>query len=161
LRQAEADLEAARLAALAACHRRYLVQQSCEKAIKALGWATYVPPKGGDGSEINSLFFNRHDPLLRLTTEEKKKLTKPAHALLRNIETLLRRFQRRTTLEHIDATTPSSDAKRISYRYPFVSNDEWIAPADYDHWDDYQGRIDDVIDTADKLIRAVRSEIRR
>ena len=37
LRQAHADLEAGGIQASQECHRRYWLQQACEKGIKALG----------------------------------------------------------------------------------------------------------------------------
>ena len=53
LRQARADLEAGKLEAAPECHRRYWLQQACEKGIKALGqilWNGQWRRTGASGS---------------------------------------------------------------------------------------------------------------
>jgi len=66
LRQADADLKAGQSRSNDAleCHRRYWLQQACEKGIKALGIILW---KGNlDDTDFRKEFLHRHSPLKSL-----------------------------------------------------------------------------------------------
>src|SRR5258708_32602576 len=68
LRQARADLSAGQMHGVASCHRRYWLQQACEKGVKALGlilWRGHATEEG----QFRHYFLGRHSPLKYLATE--------------------------------------------------------------------------------------------
>ena len=66
-RQARADFNAASVvtAGISECHRRYWLQQACEKAIKTLGLLLWRGHPSNEG-DFKRWFLNRHDPLKTL-----------------------------------------------------------------------------------------------
>jgi hypothetical protein len=70
LRQARADLDACVKGreVLAECHRRYLLQQACEKGVKALGLVLW-DERTADVATFARFFLHRHDPLTRLRVQ--------------------------------------------------------------------------------------------
>ena len=157
LRQANADLDAARDSSGAlACHRRYWLQQACEKGIKALGAILWNGPAAYD-KRFRSEFLYKHSPLKNL--RETPGIPKPLSLLLRELEAELRRIDGHGLLAKVDSTTPTTDAMDVSYRYPFVdsSSGDIIAPVDFRGWDAYQGNEGGVISAVDRFLKAVRN----
>jgi hypothetical protein len=159
LRQAECDLTAARSNAseILECHRRYWLQQACEKGIKALGLILWRTPSADDGC-FQREFLHRHSPLKNL--KETQGIPKSLVSLLRQLEAELTVLDGRGLLMKVDGTTPTTDLKKVSYRYPFKnSDDQVIAPADYKQlqWDDYQGNIEGVTSAIDRFLKVVRN----
>ena len=62
-------------------------------------------------------------------------------------------------LVKLDGTTPEFDETKVSYRYPFIANDEHVAPCAYDGWDAYQGEWGEVRRSVRSFIREVRGEL--
>ena len=164
LRQARADLDAGVTGAetLAECHRRYLLQQACEKGTKALGLVLW-DERTADASSFNRFFLHRHDPLTRL--REQSDLPRSLWALLRQVDAELGSIDNAPLLRQVDATSPSSDPSDVSYRYPFVDarTGAVVAPVDLatDDWDAYQGNEMGVSRAIGRLLDRVEGRIRR
>ena len=65
LRQANADLQAGCDERSVECHRRYWLQQACEKGIKALGMMHWSGPAADEGL-LRAHFLHNHSPLRQL-----------------------------------------------------------------------------------------------
>jgi hypothetical protein len=158
--QAEADLAAARADAggVAECHRRYWLQQSYEKAIKALALMKWT---GGaaDEAEFTRQFLLQHSPLKKVGTTSTT-LSKPLRALARELGAQVRRLDNGHVLIKIDATAPTSDPAEVSYRYPFHRDGEFVPPASFDDWDDYQGNFMAAESAVRRLIGVVKDELK-
>jgi hypothetical protein len=119
IEQAEADLAAARTRGdgIAECHRRYWLQQSYEKAIKALALMKWT---GGprDETEFSKQFLLQHSPLTKVGATPTP-LSKALRLLARELDAHVRRLDNGGILRQIDATTPTIDPAEVSYRYPF------------------------------------------
>ncbi|MDI1435941.1 MULTISPECIES: hypothetical protein [Polyangium] len=162
IRQAGADLAAAKADtdALAECHRRYLIQQSYEKAIKALALMLW---DGADDEmrEFDRLFLGQHSPLKSLG-ESESTLSKALFNFRRRIETFLnKRVDNADLLLRIDATKPSKRPNDVSYRYPFLQDHTYIAPADFSAWDTYQGNQMGALAAVTHLLKEVNEELKR
>lgn len=81
--------------------------------------------------------------------------------LQREIHLFLNGFDDAKLLKQIDATRPFFDPKKVSYRYPFLQDDKYIAPSNYTEWEAYQGNELRVTSAIDRLIRTVRDEAKR
>jgi hypothetical protein len=129
LRQAESDLNAARGGEPGApeCHRRYWLQQACEKGIKALGVLLWRG-RAEDTGRFRSDFLHEHSPLKNL---REPGIPKSLALLLREIEVELGKVDGSGLLSRVDSTTPTTDPRDVSYRYPFIDpTRQLIAPAD-------------------------------
>ncbi|MEO7033614.1 MAG: hypothetical protein ABI548_07045 [Polyangiaceae bacterium] len=165
LRQARADLEAGKSAGEEECHRRYWLQQACEKGIKALGLVLWKGPASDDGV-FRGNFLHKHSPLKQLEAELKDNpsLPKSLRFLLRQLEAELEGLDGQGLLRKIDATTPKTDPTEVSYRYPFRdSNGLDVAPVDWTatDWDAYQGNAAGVIAAVDRFLGAVENRRQR
>lgn len=160
IEQAEADLGAARVrdGALAECHRRYWIQQSYEKAIKAFALMRWTGA-AGDEAQFARLFLLQHSPL-KTVAEVDTPLSKPLHLLARVVEAFVRGLDNAGMLLKIDATTPRNDPAEVSYRYPFVVDGEYRAPASYEDWDAYQGNVAGAEAAVGRLLGAVKEELK-
>lgn len=159
LDQATADLRAAQAKddAIAECHRRYWFQQSCEKAIKALGllrWADTNDP--ALTTELTAVFLKQHAPYDTLQSSAPK--SKAIKALQREIDSFLRQLDNFALLKKLDATRPYFNPSEVSYRYPFIQDGSYVAPCDFEGWDGYQGNTMGVESAVGKLLKAVRAE---
>lgn len=158
LRQADSDLAAARAEAggSAECHRRYWLQQACEKGIKALGIILWAERPADDG-RFRADFLHRHSPLRNLKTVPG--IPKSLAQLLKAIEADIGRIDGTGVILKVDATTPTTDLTDVSYRYPFfdVREGRIVAPVDYADWDAYQGNIEGVTAAIDRFLRVVRN----
>lgn len=166
LRQANADLQAGRSEGSAECHRRYWLQQACEKGVKALALVLWNGPASDDGL-FRAHFLHSHSPLRRLEADltAKPALPRSLRRLLRQLETELGAIDGDGLLRKVDATTPTTDPTGVSYRYPFrdaVSGNE-VAPTDWTstEWDAYQGNAAGVIAAIERFLRAVENRRRR
>ena len=138
IRQARADLGAGCSLAGEECHRRYWLQQACEKALKAFGLILWHGPE--DDSVLRRRFLLQHSPLSVLAAEPD--LPKPLRALVREIKAELGQMDNGKLLLQLEGTTPTTNATDVSYRYPFVDTDgNARAPADWTatDWNAYQG----------------------
>ena len=165
LRQARADLEAGQGSAGEECHRRYWLQQACEKAIKALGLVLWRGPTSDDGV-FRRHFLHKHSPLKQLGAEldNEPALPKSLRLLLREIKAELGRLDGEGLLRKVDGTTPTTDPTEVSYRYPFLdSNGKDVAPVDWTatDWDAYQGNAAGVVAAVDRFLRAVENRRQR
>jgi hypothetical protein len=160
IQQAEADLDAARVedARLGECHRRYWIQQSYEKAIKAYALMRWTGA-AVDEPQFARLFLLQHSPL-KTVTEATTPLSKPLHLLAREVETFVRRLDNHDLLLKIDATTPRNEPAEVSYRYPFLVDDEYRAPVFYREWDAYQGNFAGAQAAVGRLLSAVKDELK-
>lgn len=165
LRQARADLDACvgtGRDALAECHRRYLLQQACEKGMKALGLVLW-DERTADVASFHQFFLRRHDPFSRLRAQEG--LPRSLWALLRQIDAELGTIDNAALLRQVDGTSPSTDPTDVSYRYPFVHSQTGsvVAPVDVptDQWDVYQGNEMGVSRAVGRLLDRVEGRIRR
>jgi hypothetical protein len=161
LRQARSDLQAARDEGGHECHRRYWLQQACEKGIKALGLVLWNGP-GADEGAFRGHFLNKHSPLKQLETElgNDPALPKSLRLLLRQIEVELEPLDGEGLLRRIDATTPTTDPTQVSYRYPFRdSSGKEVAPRDWSatEWDAYQGNAPGAAAAIDRFLRSVEN----
>jgi hypothetical protein len=160
LDQAEADLRASGVQAgdLRECHRRYWIQQSYEKAIKAYA-LTRWNGAGGDEAQFAKLFLLQHSPL-KAVAEANQPLSKALHLLARDVDAMVDSIDNSGLLRRIDGTTPRSDPTEVSYRYPFVVVDgAYTAPASYDDWDRYQGNLLGARSAVSHLLRVVKDEL--
>ena len=165
LRQARADLEAGRGEGGEECHRRYWLQQACEKGIKALGLVLWNGPATDDGFFRGS-FLHKHSPLKQLATELEgdSALPKSLRLLLRQIDVELGRLDGGGLLRRVDGTTPTTDPTEVSYRYPFRdSRGRAVAPQDWSatDWDVYQGNAAGVAAAIERFLRAVENRRQR
>lgn len=159
LRQAEEDLRAAAADAdgISENHRRYWLQQSYEKAIKAWGLMRWRH-NADDERQFHNVFLRRHSPFFVIDTTNAL-LPKSIHLLQREARAFVNRLAYGDVLIKIDATTPEFDETKVSYRYPFVADDEHIAPSAYDGWNAYQGEWGEVRRSVRTFIREVRAEL--
>ena len=165
LRQARADLEAGRGEGGQECHRRYWLQQACEKGIKALGVVMWNGPRADDGA-FRGHFLHKHSPLKQLATElgNDPALPKSLRLLLRQIDAELSRLDGEGLLRRVDGTTPTTDPTDVSYRYPFRDNaGKDVAPRDWTaaDWDSYQGNAAGVASAIERFIRAIENRRQR
>jgi hypothetical protein len=72
----------------------------------------------------------------------------------------VRGLDNRDMLLKIDATTPRNDPAEVSYRYPFLVDDEYKAPASYREWDAYQGNSAGAQAAVGRLLGAVKDELK-
>jgi hypothetical protein len=165
LRQARADLEAGRSDGGEECHRRYWLQQACEKGIKALGLILWRGSTSENGV-FRGHFLHKHSPLKQLQKDVDNDATLPKslRLLLRAIESELGQLDGEGLLRKVDATTPTTDPTEVSYRYPFRdSSGQDIAPVDWTptDWDAYQGNVAGVVASVDRFLRAVENRRQR
>lgn len=160
LEQAEADLQASRAEGDGTkdCHRRYWIQQAYEKTIKAYALMRWQG-NAEEEAEFNRLFLLQHSPLKVVSTAVTP-LSKALHLLARDVEAFVRGLDNSALLVKIDATTPRNDPAEISYRYPFLVDGNYVAPAGYDGWDSYQGDAVGARAAVSRLISTVRDELR-
>jgi len=158
--QAEADLVAAQVVAagLGECHRRYWIQQSYEKGIKAYALMRWTGDADHD-AEFARLFLLQHSPL-KTVLDASAPLSKPLHLLAREVEVFVRGLDNADLLLKIDATTPRNDPGEISYRYPFTANGDYVAPASFGDWDAYQGNVVGVRAAVRRLLGAVKDPLK-
>jgi len=163
VRQAEADLNAskAETASLAECHRRYLIQQSYEKAIKALALMLWESATSEETTQFDRLFLGQHSPLKTLA-EAADSLYRPLYLLNRQLKTFLMGLDNGALLLKIDATKPMKKDDKVSYRYPFVDEESgsYTAPVDFDGWDNYQGERRDALKCVTQLLGAVGDQLK-
>ena len=134
LQQAAVDLKAGKAVSdnVSECHRRYWLQQACEKCIKAFGillWDENI-----DDSNFKNSFLTKHSPLKNLRERlVNKELSNQLFTLNRHINSEINSLEGKDILLKIDATTPTTDVHNISYRSPFVNNvtGKVLAPVDY------------------------------
>jgi hypothetical protein len=167
LRQAQADLTAGASTAkeTSPCHRRYWLQQACEKGIKALGrllWASRNDPVAQKAFEKHFLW--EHSPWLELDAYVKAPTAPTAPAapraitvLHRQIDAELRKIDRKGVLRKVDATKPTKKPDDMSYRYPFLDAGIHRAPCELraTRWDAYQGNRRTVIGAVRRLLECV------
>jgi hypothetical protein len=160
LRQARADLEAGRANAGLECHRRYWLQQACEKGIKALGIVLWCGPTDDEG-RFRRHFLYQHSPLKQLASDVggDASMPKSLRLLLRQIEVELGRIDGEGLLRRVDATTARTDPSHVSYRYPFVESGKNVAPLDWNRadWDAYQGNFVGVSAAIERFLRVVEN----
>jgi hypothetical protein len=139
--QARADLRASECPDLPACHRRYWIQQCCEKAVKALGISLWSKPLGKPREadhEFTRRFRLEHSPLAGLD-EATKAPGSHLKAFKRLLMGELRDFPELAALLKVDALAQSANSEKPSLRYPFVdrTTGEWVAPVEWDEsdWD--------------------------
>ncbi len=106
IRQAQADLAAGRREDGEECHRRYWLQQACEKGIKALGLVLWKDPPADDGV-FRGRFLHKHSPLKQLARDlrDEPALPKSLRLLLRQIEAELSHLDGEGLLRKVDGTT--------------------------------------------------------
>jgi hypothetical protein len=158
LEQAKSDEQASGSTGLPEATARYLLQQACEKAIKAFGYCIYTERRG-DKRHVDGIFFNRHDPVTALNEVAIADLPNGVRILRRALVEFLDAFSERATLDHIDATTPSLNPNAISYRYPFLLDGEWVAPSNFDRWNLTLPAIGQLRTAARKLVAEVGDRI--
>ena len=163
IRQARADLEAGQAPGASECHRRYWLQQACEKGIKALGlilWAGLA-----DDARLRQHFLHRHSPLKQLAAEvaADPAIPKSLLRLLRELEVELRQLDGGVLLRKVDSTTPTTAPTEASYRYPFQDHGVEVAPVDWTaaDWDAYQGNFVGVVASVDRFLRLVENRRQR
>jgi hypothetical protein len=165
LRQARADLDAGTLDAAQECHRRYWLQQACEKGIKALGQILWNGPPSEDG-RFRQHFLHKHSPLKQLAQKAAADpaLPKSLHLLLRQLDAELGKLDGEGLLRRVDSTTPTTEPTDASYRYPFrdAAGNE-VAPVDLRtaDWDAYQGNALGVAAAIDRFLRVVENRRQR
>jgi hypothetical protein len=159
MRQARADWEVGRATSGSECHRRYWLQQACEKGIKALGILLWKG-QAADESRFRQYFLHQHSPLKELADNAAvdPKFPKSLHLLVRQLETELGKIDGEDLLRKVDGIKQQRDASEVSYRYPFVdAAGTEIAPVDWktSDWDLYQGNFAGVVAAIDRFLRAV------
>lgn len=157
--QASADFDAScvRDEKIAERHRRYWLQQAYEKAIKAYALVRWSGGSQLVDADFRKFFLSKHSPVTMIESV-KEPLSKELHLLRREVRAFVNGLQSKVLLQ-IDATTPQQDPSKISYRYPFVLNDEYVAPSSFNGWDSYQG--DEMAARAGvgQLLEAVRANM--
>lgn len=160
--QADADLLAARAESsdLRECHRRYWIQQAYEKAIKAYA-LMHWNGTAQEQSQFERLFLLQHSPL-KTVAETMTPLSKALHVLDRDVRAFVLKnlSGEASTLLKIDSTTPRNAPEEISYRYPFLVDGKYTAPIAYEDWDGYQGNFMAARGAVERLLRAVRAELK-
>lgn len=159
LDQAKYDLGASRVADINVrdCHRRYWIQQSYEKAIKAYALMRWEPSPGDEG-EFRRVFLLRHSPL-RSAAEPSSPLSKALWALTRMVSSFVDSLgEHASALRKIDDTLPSTNPNDVSYRYPLIFDGEHVAPGDFEEWDPYQGNLASARAAVDELLKSVNRE---
>lgn len=164
--QARADLEASRANMVYECHKRYWLQQACEKGIKALGiviWR-HEPPLDG---LFRRYFLHKHSPIAQLKRDlnDNPNPDLVTHSrrftlLMNQIETELRKLDGGPLLLKVDSTTPTTNPTDVSYRYPFRdSANNLVAPRDWKtaDWDAYQGNTVGVNQAIERLLHSVEN----
>jgi hypothetical protein len=183
LQQARADRDASRATKIGDCHKRYLLQQAYEKAIKALGLACMNEHQAKDkriASALGDYFLHHHTPMTVFSSDDDAERLRElladypgfgatVHRQLKTIRTrILTILGDRTDAkivkvwEKIDATRPTKSIDSVSYRYPFVDPPKsslGIAPCAWAGWDAYQGPEQDVRDAIDELIRRAGMQV--
>ncbi len=141
LHQAEADLAAAQVNAqgIKECHQRYWIQQCFEKALKAYALILF---NGSDAEDAALCKLLSHSPMKRLEEHaddpqsnlpnmlERKHLW----VLRREVEAFVGSLDNATFLKKIDALEPTHQNDNVSYRYPFMADDGYVAPAAFADW---------------------------
>ena len=163
LLQARADLEAGK-AGGQECHRRYWLQQACEKGIKALGILLWAGEPAEDDL-FRKHFLHKHSPLQHLKNEFDTHGI-PSRALprlKREIETELGQLDGDGLLRKVDGTTPTTTVGDVSYRYPFQVGDRKVAPCELEtiQWDSYQGNAMGVTAAIDRFLRQLENQQRK
>jgi hypothetical protein len=160
LEQAEADLLASRAEGdeIKDCHRRFWIQQSYEKSIKAYALMRWQGTAEED-AEFARMFLFQHSPLMLVSTTNTP-LSKALHLLARDVDSFVSNLDNSELLVKIDATRPRQDPTEISYRYPFLKDGGYVAPCAYDGWDGYQGNALGARAAVTRLLGAVRDEFR-
>jgi hypothetical protein len=142
------------------CHRRYFLQQACEKGTKALGLILW---RGSDTTSFNHYFLYRHDPLTRL--KQQPDLPRALRLLLITVQAEFQGIDNAGLLFRVDGTSPSTNPMAVSYRYPFVdtATGARVAPVDWrtSDWDAYQGNEVGVIRAVKKLLDTVERRAKR
>lgn len=147
-------------------HRRYWLQQACEKGIKALGLVLWTGSPADDGL-FRAHFLHNHSPFRRLEVDVRAKPDLPTslRRLFRQIETELSALDGDGLLRKVDSTTPTTNPTGVSYRYPFHDGEEGedVAPTDWTaaQWDAYQGNALGVAAAIDRFLKAVDNRRRR
>jgi hypothetical protein len=184
LQQAKADEAASRAkGALAECHRRYLLQQAYEKAVKALALACLTKKQRTNkrfASALGDCFLHHHTPwtvfstmddaewkvsLLTAYDKDWAHLLKDLKALRNHVAARLQQGADAATVtawKRIDATRPSKAADAVSYRYPFVdakTDPEGVAPSNWKGWTAYQGDEKSVREAVAELFRRAGVQI--
>ncbi|HEY1537367.1 MAG TPA: hypothetical protein VGF76_25275 [Polyangiaceae bacterium] len=116
------------------------------------------PYNAEDEGQFHHVFLRRHSPFLFIDSATGS-LPTSIYLLQREARRFVRGLPYNDVLVKLDATTPESDETKVSYRYPFVSNGEYIAPCDYEDWDAYQGERGEVYRAVRRFIKEVRSEL--
>jgi hypothetical protein len=165
IRQARADLDAGRAGVGAECHRRYWLQQACEKGIKALGIVLWRGAAAEEG-RFRQHFLHRHSPLKQLSAEvaADASLPKSLHLLLRQLDAELGRIDGEGLLRRVDSTTPTTDPTEVSYRYPFKDTaGSDVAPRDWNaaEWDAYQGNRIGVVAALERFLGSIENRRKR
>jgi hypothetical protein len=159
LTQAEADLRAARAehGDVAECHRRYWLQQSYEKAIKAYALIHWKGP--ANDKQFRTQFLLKHSPFKSVGAGASP-LSLLLHKLMRQLETFVRRLDNAGLLLKIDDTETSSKPDQVSYRYPFFEGGNLVAPCEYEGWEGYLSNREGATAAVDRLLRAVGKELK-
>src|SRR3954464_13915236 len=112
---------------VAESHRRYWLQQACEKGIKALGLVLWHGPASDEGT-LRSQFLHKHSPLQSLA--QQPGLPQSLKLLFREIATELAGLDGAGLLRRIDTTAPTTNPTDVSYRYPFRDGSGvYVAPS--------------------------------
>lgn len=159
LRQAEADLRAGEAEAdgVSESHRRYWLQQSYEKAIKAWGLMKWKHNPDDEG-QFHHVFLRHLSPFFFIDNTNAP-LPKSIHLLQREARLFINGLPYRDVLIKLDATTPEFDETKVSYRYPFLDAvGEHVPPCAYEDWDAYQGERGEVRRSIRAFLREVRGE---
>lgn len=157
------------------CYSRYFLQQSYEKALKAYIISklsgetrnvqkmlaetllkTHSPLSDyshRDLSELESIFKKKYPAQWRRGISVLKLLRREALDLIRNDRQL-------RILEAVDATRPSLQVNKPSYRYPFFDGTQFVSPANWTQWDTYQGdSLKHIKSSIDVLIEKVKVQV--
>lgn len=127
-----------------------------EKAIKAYALMRWTGPS--DDAELRSFFLREHSPLTKL--EGAPKPSRKLDVLKRELKVFMRKLPDSASLTKIDETIPRLSPEHISYRYPFLVSDEYVAPASYPGWDVYQGEERACLKAVEQLLKAVGDELK-
>ena len=160
--QAEADFLAAGVKAdgIAECHRRFWLQQSYEKSIKALGLMLWTGTTA-DERDFEKIFLV-HSPLESLSEAHGNKLlSKSLFLLKRNLDAEINKLDSDGVLRKVDGTIPKKEVNEISYRYPFINDGRYLAPVHFEGWDGYQGPLDGVQASARRLLKLVKNQSKK
>lgn len=161
IRQAQADLVAGRAEGVEPCHRRYWLQQSYEKGIKALGLILWQGHANEEG-QLRRHFLGRHSPLKVLSREAANDPNVPRslRLLLRQLQTELGTLDGAGVLKRVDENEATMNPTDVSYRYPFQdAAGSHVAPADWTeaNWDAYQGSAMGVVAAVTRFLGIVEN----